>query len=79
MSLPGPAAPATFARLDHRKLGLPTAVLWARRDMLGGREGVRQLGFLDLGTVTGGVEFPEITTLVAEIVRAPSEAPHADP
>jgi hypothetical protein len=57
----------TFARLDHRQLGFTTAVLWARRDMLAERTGVRRLGFLDLGTTTGPVELPAITTLVADM------------
>jgi hypothetical protein len=57
----------TFARLDHRQLGFTTAVLWTRRDMLAERTGGRQLGFLDLGTTTGPVELPAITTLLADM------------
>ncbi len=76
----------TFARLDHRQLGFTTAVLWARRDMLAERTGVRRLGFLDLGTTTGPVELPEITTLVADMrseyqinLLAPDVLPAAQP
>ena len=67
--MPSDLAPDSFARLDHRapELGFPTAVLWARQDILGGRTGVRQLGFIDLGTATGRVEVPEITTIVADM------------
>jgi hypothetical protein len=60
----------TFARFDHRRLGFTTAVLRARRDMLAERTGVRRLGFLDLGTTTGPVELPAITTLVADSARS---------
>jgi hypothetical protein len=76
----------TFARLDHRELGFATAVLWARRDMLAGRAGVRRLGFLDLGATTGPVELPAITTLAADmrsedqiILLAPDLTPGAQP
>jgi hypothetical protein len=62
-----PLVPNTFARLDHRELRFPTAVLWARRDILAGRAGARRLGFLDLGAVSGPVELPSITTLVADV------------
>jgi hypothetical protein len=55
--------PGTFARLDHRELRLPTAVLCGRRDMLGDRFGVGELGFLDLGAAAGPVELPELTAV----------------
>ena len=78
--------PNTFARLDHRELGWATAALWARRDMLAGRAGVRRLGFLDLGTATGPVELPAITTAVADLrsqyqvkLLAPALTPGVEP
>jgi hypothetical protein len=76
----------SFARLDHRELGFATAILWVRRDMLAGRTGARRLGFLDLGTTTGPVELPAITTLVADMrseyrisLLAPDLLPGAQP
>ena len=68
MGLPGPITPDMFGRLDGSFFGLPTAVLWSRIEMFGGREVLRELGFIDLGASPDAVvEVPQITTLMADM------------